>query len=112
MQTCEFWEHVIPLLRIPDFMPGFLPFHNLYFRPDTCVTSPIFVGTLQSAGKALGLAALSSPHRQYFAGLAERMEIISTKDIQLCKFLGAGGYGEVGAPTMKLSLPTPILSAC
>jgi hypothetical protein len=35
--------------------------------------------------------------------IAERMEIISPTDIELVKFLGAGGYGEVRkVPTAML----------
>lgn len=34
-------------------------------------------------------------HRYDLDDIAERMEIISPNDIELVKFLGAGGYGEV-----------------
>lgn len=38
--------------------------------------------------------AAKSQHPGY-ADLAQRMEIIAPSEIQLVKFLGAGGYGEV-----------------
>jgi hypothetical protein len=37
----------------------------------------------------------AGPHRYDLDDIAERMEIISPNDIELVKFLGAGGYGEV-----------------
>ncbi len=36
---------------------------------------------------------MASPRPQGFEALAERMEVIKPDEIQLVKFLGAGGYG-------------------
>ena len=46
-------------------------------------------------GVTSGSSGLGTPRNIGFQALAERMEIISPQDIQLVRFLGAGGYGEV-----------------
>lgn len=84
-------------LRLAIASQSVLLMAQLMWHPGT-----VAAGSVGGASASSATAASPRPHPQGFEALADRMEVIRPEEIQLVKFLGAGGYG--GAAPFCVSL--------